>query len=82
MKIDDIRMLPGFMAAWPNCRDTVIEFLNRRLLDSSSTNSQETGQQTLAKLILELEKLDVEPKPIVRPRHMKPLHSMQPPSSK
>lgn len=79
MTVDDLRSLPAFMQAWPSCRDALMEFLNRRLLASSADNSQESGTQTLARLIQELEKLDVEPKPLRSPRGLKPLHSMQTP---
>lgn len=54
-----------------------MEFLLRRLLAAASTASTESGQQALARLIEELEKLDSLPKPIVRPT-MPVLNSMKP----
>lgn len=77
MKVEDLRSLPAFMQAWPSCRDAIMEFLLRRLLAAASTASTESGQQALARLIEELEKLDSLPKPIVRPT-MPVLNSMKP----
>lgn len=75
MNVSELRDLPAFIQAWPSCRDALMEFLSRRLLDMTAEDQHETGQQTLAKLIRDLEKLDSTPRPIVRPK-MKPLNSM------
>lgn len=77
MKIEDLRTLPAFMQAWPSCRDALMEFLLRRLLSAAATASTETGQQALARLIEELEKLDSLPRPIVKPA-LPVLNSMKP----
>lgn len=77
MTLDNLRSNPGFVEGWSHCRNALIEFLMRRQLAATAANSTETGPQTLSKLILELEKLDSEPKPLTRPQ-MRPLHSMKP----
>lgn len=76
MTLDELRNLPAFAAAWPSCRDALMEYLHRKSLTMAAENNQQPGTQTLAKLIVDLEKLDLEPRPIVRPKGLKPLHSM------
>lgn len=80
MGIDDLRQLPGFMAAWPAIRGPLMEFLFRRQVQMTATNTQETGQQALSKLLLDLERLDESPKPIV-PSARPVLNSMKSPNN-